>query len=256
MKVKKSIQTLSIAALLGFTSTFCPVTAFASDTAITTQAKSETNYVRIKTETNNHYFYDNTMKEISSFVYHMPVLDSSSYPAKKINSHYKRNYNYHLKLHKKVVKEANDEYMTGDELTYDITFQNKRYLSILQEGYLYLGGAHGSPYYIPTTFDLRTGNPITLKSILTVSDTELNKMITDAFSKVIKDEGMDMFNEDALKTVKSTAGFSSPFYLTKEGITFYYKPYDLACYARGSVTATLTWDSLKSVLKIDIPSFQ
>ena len=48
--------------------------------------------------------------------------------------------------------------------------------------------------------------------------------------------------------------FSAPypngnFSVGKEGITWYFNPYDIAPYALGVIDVTLSWDQLKPLLK-------
>lgn len=197
-------------------------------------------------------------KKIShTYTYHLPVLKGKTDGIKKINSFYKNQRTEEIQSFKDYINEGTLGVSITDELTYEVTYNKNGYISILQSGYMYAGGAHGMPYRIAHTFDLNTGKEITLKDIFDLKESELTAKIARAFNKTIKadpDGGYwtDEFGGSAIKTVKKTAGYNSPFYLTKKGVCLYYNPYDLACYARGFVEATLRFSANKSLLKLDL----
>ncbi len=106
--------------------------------------------------------------------------------------------------------------------------------------YEYLGGAHGMPYWAGFTFDLQTGERLLLSDITGISQEELKEVVSRYFAEMISQKP-ENFWEDAVDVVYETTNFESDFYLTEQGIVFYYGPYDLACYAAGFQKVTIPY---------------
>lgn len=126
---------------------------------------------------------------------------------------------------------------------------DRRYLSFRQEDYDYWGGAHGMPSWIGFTFDLRTGNRLTLKDVIRNSEEELKEIVTTYFGKLI-DEAPEEFWPDARDVVRDTINLDYDFYLTKEGIHFDFAPYALACFAAGIQEVVIPYEEFD--LKISL----
>lgn len=120
-------------------------------------------------------------------------------------------------------------------------FQNLQTYQVLSESYL--GGAHGMYYSIPYIIDLRTGGIVT-ESELFVSEyvAPLTALIKESLRCEWEGDGSydDMAQEGMVPNGK--CGVSS------EGVTWYYQPYEIASYAQGIITATVSWEALKPYL--------
>lgn len=127
---------------------------------------------------------------------------------------------------------------------YDISYFDGNYLSFCQQDYDYTGGAHGMPYWLGYTFDLQTGQRLFLADIIENSEEELKDIVTKHFAEYIN-KNPDNFWSDALCSVKEQTDFNSRFYLTKEGIKFYFEPYALACYAAGFQQVVIPYEEFK-----------
>ena len=113
-----------------------------------------------------------------------------------------------------------------------IYYMDGRYLSFVQQNNDYSGGAHGMPYWIAYTFDLETGNELMLSDIVADDDVALKEVVTRYFTEIYN-KTPDEYWDDAVEIVNENASLQSPFYLSDEGIVFYYGVYELAPYAGG-----------------------
>lgn len=131
----------------------------------------------------------------------------------------------------------------------EIAYFDGSYFSFVQQDEDYMGGAHGMPYWIGFTFDLETGDRLCLADIIGNSEEELKAIVTKYFTQYIG-ENPDGFWEDALETVNEGISLDSDFYLSKEGIHFYFGPYALACFAAGFQEVTVPYGELDMKLPI------
>lgn len=126
----------------------------------------------------------------------------------------------------------------------EIAFFDEKYLSFCQKDYDYTGGAHGMPLWIGFTFDLETGQRLGLKDIIGNSEEELKEIVTEYFAEYIG-KNPDNFWDDAVDYVREHTTLTSDFYLTEEGIVFYYEPYALAPYAGGFQVVTIPYEEFE-----------
>lgn len=130
---------------------------------------------------------------------------------------------------------------------YQITLLNERYLSVLANGYVYAGGAHGLPFRTPLIFDLETGEQVKGKSLFAVSQQQFGEIKINAYKELIEQSEKGIYWEDALSLVEKSIDFDGGYYLTEDGVTFYYDPYALAPYAAGYVEVTVPYEKLPLV---------
>ena len=133
----------------------------------------------------------------------------------------------------------------------EIAYFDGHYLSFCQQEYDYQGGAHGMPLWIGLTFDLETGERLSLPDVIANSEEELNGIVTEYFAEYIN-VNPEEFWEDALDIVRDEICFESDFYLTEDGIKFYFHPYALSSYAAGFPEVTIPYDEFE--MKISLQS--
>ena len=133
----------------------------------------------------------------------------------------------------------------------EIAYFDGRYVSFCQQEYDYQGGAHGMPLWIGLTFDLETGERLSLPDVIANSEEELNSIVTEYFAEYINGNPEE-FWEDALDIVRDESCFESDFYLTEDGIKFYFHPYALSSYAAGFPEVTIPYDEFE--MKISLQS--
>ena len=133
----------------------------------------------------------------------------------------------------------------------EIAYFDGRYVSFCQQEYDYQGGAHGMPLWIGLTFALETGERLSLPDVIANSEEELNSVVTEYFAEYINGNPEE-FWEDALDIVRDEICFESDFYLTEDGIKFYFHPYALSSYAAGFPEVTIPYDEFE--MKISLQS--
>lgn len=208
----------------------------------------------VKKHTQKYTYKNKNKKVVMEAVYNRPVLKGDLNSLKKINKFYEKQEKEWLSSFKEYLDDAKEFSEGGnfpiynDNVSYKVTYNQKGYLSIVTSGYLYTGGAHGTPYTDAHTFDLNTGKELKLTDIMKGSDKTIKNKIYKAFEKKIKANKEEYFS-DALKTVNKTAGKNSYFYLKKGKICFYYDVYALAPYAAGQIEASIPFTS-KDTFKI------
>jgi len=136
-------------------------------------------------------------------------------------------------------------------------WQSLKFLHILMNGshvlsfyidhYAFTGGAHGLQTREYTVVNLWTGREVSLKDIFKEnSETQLSSILSDKIheknhlptTQSLKDAGF--FND----TVKPTDNF----YVTRQGIGFFYNQYDIAPYTSGSIDVFIPFNELKDLL--------
>ncbi len=130
-----------------------------------------------------------------------------------------------------------------------VTYNEGDILCFMQSGYEYFGGAHGMPYWSSFIFNLQTGKSLGLGDIVGISEEKLKEEVVKAFKEQCYEGDEDSYWEDSVDSVKQYTDFTmEDFYLTEDGITFYYSPYLLASYAMGFVEVHVPYEDLDVTL--------
>lgn len=236
--------------------TEAPKTSTKKSTTKTTSNSTKGVVIKKKSYTKEFKFEDGSVYKTVKFEF--PVLQGKTKAIKKINKFYenelkkwKEAAEQNLDEARVIVKEIDNGGYYSDEITYKVTYNKNGYISIFFTGYEYTMGAHGIPYFESNTFNVKTGKELKLTDIMSGSKASIKKKIETIFIKEIKKHPEEYF-EDAVETVKITANANNTnFYLSKNGIVFYYGPYDLAAYARGIVDASIPYKT-KNTFKIKL----
>lgn len=127
-----------------------------------------------------------------------------------------------------------------------VTWLTDNYCCIRAEGRLRIGGAYRSYARSYFVFDRKTGRRLMLPDVLASSESEIRELVADAFARLDESSGFAYAApEDLRELVRDKIRFSSPFYLTPEGIVFYFSPGEIAPEAEGYPEVTIPWRSLK-----------
>lgn len=137
----------------------------------------------------------------------------------------------------------------------DLSYYNDRYIGLLWSGYdYYSGAAHGMPYTDFRLYDRGTGEELYLDDILASSEEELNAIVTRMFEE--RHDGDEIW-EWGLEYISENAGFledhhlkAGAYYLTEEGLVYYFGAYEVASYAEGMPEVLIPYNELK--WKIDL----
>ena len=112
----------------------------------------------------------------------------------------------------------------------------------------YTGGAHGIYMSSFLNMDLKTLTPIRLADLF-VPDYELS--LTDLLWNQLMADNNVATHEELEDMGYTSTGDLTPtenFYLSEEGITFYYNVYEIAPYVMGPVKITLPFDAVRHLL--------
>ena len=139
----------------------------------------------------------------------------------------------------------------------DLSYYNDRYIGLLWSGYdYYSGAAHGMPYTDFRLYDRETGEELYLDDILASSEEELNAIVTRKFEERYKKDEIQEGNF-GFRYISRNAGFmedhhlkAGAYYLTEEGLVYYFGAYEVASYAEGMPEVLIPYNELK--WKIDI----
>ena len=137
----------------------------------------------------------------------------------------------------------------------DLSYYNDRYIGLLWSGYdYYSGAAHGMPYTDFRLYDRETGEELYLDDILASSEEELNAIVTRMFEE--RHDGDEIW-EWGLEYISENVGFledhhlkAGDYYLTDEGLVYYFGAYEVASYAEGMPEVLIPYNELK--WKIDL----
>ncbi len=150
-----------------------------------------------------------------------------------------------------------NEGIYNETMASGLNWQSLKFLHILMNGshilsfyidhYAFTGGAHGLQTLQFTVVNLWTGKEVELKNIFKEnSEAQLSSILSDKIHEMnhlpttqsLKDAG---FYTDTVKPAEN-------FYITREGIGFYYNQYDIAPYASGSIDVFVPFRELKDLL--------
>ena len=134
------------------------------------------------------------------------------------------------------------------ETTADTLHASPKALTVKLETYTYMGGAHPNSSLTLYTFDRETGRMLTLDDM--ISD-------TTALLGVLEKEFRHHQNLLPLTNLEEQGYFlrDGRFFLpanvgvSREGLVFYYNPYEIAAYAVGPIQVTVPYAKLNGILR-------
>jgi hypothetical protein len=115
----------------------------------------------------------------------------------------------------------------------------------------FAGGVHPYSECVSVTYDLTNGKVLLLKDILnpTITAADLTPLVLDA----LEGFGEEYYlYSDYTATVEERFGqgldMEQGWYLSQEGLCFYFSPYDIAPYSTGEVIISLPYEQLNGIL--------
>ncbi len=145
--------------------------------------------------------------------------------------------------------EIADELKMGNkcvfQTSWDVKYNKNDFLSLVEERYVYMGGAHGETAWLPRNIDVAASKEIKLADLFADSGyvNTLNRLITEQVEEN-KDEYADLWEKPEIKDSNQT-----DFYIEDGNLVIFYQPYDLSYYARGFVEFHLPLEELKGYMK-------
>lgn len=121
--------------------------------------------------------------------------------------------------------------------------------SYAMDVYEYNGGAHGNRYLLIQNYDLQTGDAVSEQDLFIDDYYEpLKALLLEA---LIAQTDEAETKKDLRRLGYSVADVvpNENFYVTPEGITYVYNPYEIAPYALGCIQISLPWDAIRHLLR-------
>lgn len=143
------------------------------------------------------------------------------------------------------------------DITFGPVYQSDKLITYYLTAYAYMGGAHGGTTANYATFDKADGVILTDDKVFKPeSRPELIGRIREGLWKqyFAQDTSLHDMKEallidpDSLKLPATNPNFGP------KGVTFTYQQYEIACYAAGMPSCTLTYDSLRPLMQTDVQS--
>ncbi len=128
---------------------------------------------------------------------------------------------------------------------------NEKYLTVDYSGYWYAGGAHGMPYMNQRLFDLSTGEEKTLQDFYRGSSKDFKKLIATKTKEdylSYPENESPYFAGDADTVYQQAYDYAlldkGNLIFGKDGIDYYYPPYDMGPYASGYIFIHISYQEL------------
>lgn len=127
-------------------------------------------------------------------------------------------------------------------------------LSLYGEKTSYAGGAHAGISGESVSYDLLTGNVLSLADIMreSVTGDTLCMLVTNTLKTRVAQEKLSLFTtyDQTLKQLfRTELADYEDWYFTTEGLTFYFDPYEIAPYSTGVVNAVIPYSELTGILR-------
>lgn len=144
---------------------------------------------------------------------------------------------------------STDKVRMGNKCVLDIkwkeAYNNNDFISVVEEKYIYTGGAHGNTVRIPRNIDLSAKKQVQLADLFEddgYKDT-LNRLINERIEED-SEAYKDLWAKPEIKEAHQT-----DFYIEGDKLVIFFQPYDLSYYARGFVEFPLDTEELSGYMK-------
>lgn len=130
-----------------------------------------------------------------------------------------------------------------------VVFQEGNFLSYQFKVYSYMGGAHGNTTTANRVFDLNSQQAITLSNLFSADNlAQVGVLLRQALATLNECESVEQLAQAGIFFSANEIEPTDNFLLDGKGLTWIYDPYEIAPYAYGPVTVSLTWKELNDLL--------
>ena len=127
-------------------------------------------------------------------------------------------------------------------------------LSFLGNNVVYTGAGHPERTCVSASYDLMTGDVLTLASIMT-KEAKLEdfcNLVLDELKEMAKSNYLyENYTETVKKRFEVDASQDEAWYFSQNGLCFYFVPYEIAPYSSGVVSVEIPYSKLKGLLHSD-----
>ena len=239
--------------------TQAPTTTTATETVSTTYIpQQEAMYaVSVPTETKNEYADDGTLLYSHTYQSMQLTLPDPDVANKVIIDFLSRIDATHTEA-EKTLSAAKAAYKGSPNWTpylYNITYNPTRIdqnvLSLFGNRVVYSGGSHPERLCASASYDLVTGDVLTLGSIMSAqaSTEDFCQLVLQALSLIEEDKYLyDGYESIVKNRFSNDESQDEDWYFTATGLCFYFVPYQIAPYSSGVITVELPYDTLAGLL--------
>lgn len=138
--------------------------------------------------------------------------------------------------------------------TYNPQRIDQKVLSFLGDKVKFTGTAHAEKSRKGASYDLATGDVLTLASIMTTEATadDFCKLVLDGLADRAEGDFLrEGYSEDVKRRFTDDASQDENWYFTTTGLCFYFDPYEIAPYTSGVITVELPYEKLNGLLLPD-----
>ena len=135
--------------------------------------------------------------------------------------------------------------------TFHPTRLDQNVLSFVGEESIYNGSPRPTSTHISVTYDLTTGKALELIDILTpdYSADAIINLIVSALAGYASNGLLFIDYEHTIADMFSTNTPTTSWYLSKDGLCFFFNPYEIAPYSTGTITAQIPYNKLMGLIK-------
>lgn len=131
---------------------------------------------------------------------------------------------------------------------------DQKILSFYGDKVKFTGAAHAEISRKGASYDLATGDVLTLASIMTTEATteDFCKLVLDALAERAEGDFLrEGYSEDVKRRFTADPTQDENWYFTTAGLCFYFDPYEIAPYASGVITAEIPYEKLAGLVHAD-----
>ena len=132
----------------------------------------------------------------------------------------------------------------------DISRVDEQIISIFFEYSEFSGGAHPNFAVFSANYDCKTGQPMQLTDLLAEGHSVL-ELAALVNATLEPDKALLYDDYEALVSISFTSSAFPCWYLSEDGLCFAFAPYSIAPYASGIITATISYEKLGEILRLE-----
>lgn len=136
-------------------------------------------------------------------------------------------------------------------VTYSPMRIDHKVLSLFGNNVVFSGGGHPERTCVSASYDLLTGDVLTLASIMSkdAKSDDFCQLVLSGLSEIA--EGNYLYKgyaETVKQRFKTDASQDEAWYFTQTGLCFYFAPYEIAPYASGVISVEIPYEKLRNLL--------
>lgn len=191
--------------------------------------------------------YTTDTSEIHTQGFEISGLKNSEF-CNQINSAVKSDIDGAIISFETMVQDSLDSLRMGNRCIMDITqevcYNENDFLSVIEEHYVYTGGAHGSRARYPRNYDLAGSTQIYLSDLFNDGYKEtLNRIISEQ-EKSDTERYSELWGRPEILKEHETN-----FYLTPGKLVIFFQPYELSYFAKGYVEFEIPFSQISGSMK-------